>query len=162
MAPSVRCRIESAAVRAEKEEALTALIRQLFNRRHLAYIASNERSWLTVELVQSLRRQSRVYRALSTKTSGPLPFALGYFRVTDGALDLVSNTLPLDDSLDGGPEVLVRLLSEYVAPGARLTFATDAGDAVWVIRGVDDVERVRPAAADGPASSAENDEDAAS
>lgn len=136
MASPVRCRVESAHVRADKADALTDLIHQLFNRRHLSYIAPNERTWLTVELVQSLRRQSTVYQAMSSKTTGPLPFALGYFRVAGGKLEPVSDTVPLDD-----PEVLVRLLSEYLKPGARLAFESDDETEVWTIRGEGDVVR---------------------
>jgi len=146
MATPVRCQVESAHVRADQADALTALIHQLFNRRHLSYIASNERTWLTVELVQSLRRQSTVYQAMSSKTTGPLPFALGYFRVAGGELEPVSNAIPLDD-----PEVLVRLLSEYIEPGARLVFETDTGTEAWTIAGKDEVtcEQVSSAASDG-------------
>lgn len=136
MASSVHCRVESARVRSDKADALTDLIHQLFNRRHLSYIASNERTWLTVELVQSLRRQSTVYQSMSSKTTGPLPFSLGYFRVAEGELELVSDTIPLDD-----PEVLVRLLSEYVEPGAHLVFEMDGGKERWIIKGEDDVAR---------------------
>lgn len=152
MASSVRCRIESAVVRAQKADALSALIRQLFNRRHLSYIAPNERAWLTAELVQSLRRQSEVYRSMSSKTSGPLPFALGYFRVVRGEVELVSDALPL-----GEADVLVRLLSEYVEPGARLTFYAEAGPETWIIRGVDEVERVDTTPVGGATDDAQMD-----
>lgn len=152
MASSVRCRIESAPVRAQKADALRALVHQLFNRRHLSYIAPNERTWLTVELVQSLRRQSEVYRSMSSKTSGPLPFALGYFRVAHGKLELVSDSLPLED-----PRMLVRLLSEYLEPGACLTFYAEAGAETWAIRGIDEVERVETAPTGDSAGDAQMD-----
>jgi hypothetical protein len=149
MTSSVRCHIESASVRAQQVDALRALIQQLFNRRHLSYIAPSERAWLTAELVQSLRRQSEVYRSMSSKTSGPLPFALGYFRVAHGELEPVSDSLPLED-----PRTLVRLLSEYLEPGASLTFYAEAGAETWAIRGVDEVERVKTASTSDPTGDA--------
>lgn len=138
MADPVRCRIASARVRAEKTEALIRLIHQLFNRRHLSYVATGgERAWLRAELVQSLRRQSEVYRAMSTPTDGPLPFGLGYFRVRDDELEPVSDAIPIDDA-----EALVRLLSEFLEPGARLYVGTGKAVEAWHISGVDAVERL--------------------
>lgn len=137
METAVRCRVESARVRDDKADTLTDLIRQLFNRRHLSYVASSDRAWLVAELVQSLRRKSEVYRTMSTKTSGPLPFGLGYFRVRDRQLELVSDAVPVED-----PEVLVRLLSEFVEPGACLYFGTGPTQTGWHIRGVDAVEQL--------------------
>jgi len=94
--------------------------------------------WLTVELVQSLRRQSDVYReALSGKTEGPLPFALGYFQLQGDTLRATSDTVPAAVA----PEMLVRILSEFVQPGARFTFGRNEEAAAWVIRGVNEVER---------------------
>ena len=137
MAAPVHCRVESARIRANKEEALTGLIHQLFNRRHLSYVAASERAWLTAELVQSLRRQSTVYREMSTKTSGPLPFGLGYFRVRDGQLELVSDSVPVEE-----PKVLVRLLSEFLQPGARLYFGAANEAQGWQVNGIDAVEPI--------------------
>lgn len=148
MSATVRCRVEAAHVRPEKADALSALIQQLFNRRNLAYIEPKDRMWLTVELIQSLRRQSTVYRTLSEKTSGPLPFGIGYFRVHDGRLEPVSTTLPTDD-----PEVLVRVLSEFVEPGALFTFEMDEAVVTWRVEGENEVARRTGAAStDGPAS----------
>ena len=143
MSPTVRVRIHTAHVRPDKAEALTDLIQQLFNRRNLSYIPAKDRTWLTVELVQSLRRQSAVYRALSEKTSGPLPFGLGYLRVSGETIEPVSDTIPVDD-----PRVLVRLLSEYVAPGARLSFRMGDEIEVWQIDGEDEVTRLEKADGD--------------
>lgn len=137
MSPAVRVRVHDARVRPDKAEALSNLIHQLFNRRNLSYIPPKDRTWLTVELVQSLRRQSAVYRALSDKTSGPLPFGLGYLRLKGGSIEPISETIPVDS-----PRVLVRLLSEYVAPGARLSFTTDGDTEIWHIHGEDEVTRV--------------------
>ncbi len=131
MADAVRCRVESARVRTGKAEALTRLIHQLFNRRHLSYVASSDRAWLRAELVQSLRRQSTVYRAMSTPTEGPLPFGLGYFRVREDRLEPVSDAIPVDDA-----EALVRLISEFVEPGARLYFGDGEEAEAWRIDGV--------------------------
>lgn len=136
MGSPVHCRLEAAHVREGKADVLTALIHQLFNRRHLSYVAAGgERAWLTAELVQSLRQQSAVYRAMSTKTEGPLPFALGYFRVREGRIEPISDTMPVED-----PEVLARILSEFLEPGARLYIGTGAERQGWHIRDVDAVE----------------------
>lgn len=142
MAASVHCRIASARVRDDRAETLAGLIRQLFHRRHLSYVAPSDRAWLTAELVQSLRRKSEVYRAMSAATSGPLPFALGYFRLNDRYLEPVSDTVPVDD-----PERLVRLLSEFLRPGARLYFGTGQDVEGWCVHDVGVIERI---AREGP------------
>lgn len=140
MADTVRCRIEHARVRPEQQAAFEQLIHQMFARRNHAYIASSERLWLGAELVQSLRRRSSVYRALSTKMSGPLPFAIGYLRVRDGQVELVSDAVPCIEA-----DVFARLLSEYVEPGARIWMG-DAGEVSgWRIDGVDDIAPLAPA-----------------
>ena len=116
-----RCRVEQATVRPERSKTLEDLILKLFERRHHGLIAGREKDWLTVELVQSLREESQVYRnELSTQTSGPLPFALGYFRVRDGTLELISDEVPANVP----PEAFVRLDSEEVAV-EDLTSATE-------------------------------------
>lgn len=137
MAEDVRCTIVNARVRSDRAADLQALIRQLFNRRHHDYIASQEKMWLTVELVQSLREQSAVYRTMSSKTEGPLPFALGYFRVRDDRLELVSDTLP-----GAQPEVIARLLSEFLEPGAQLVFRDGEQMLGWTLRGEDEMDPV--------------------
>lgn len=131
-----RCRVENIEVRADRREALEDLVWTLFERRHHDRIVGPEKQWLTVELVQSLREESRVYREeLSTETEGPLPFALGYFKVRGDTLNLVSDEVPANVA----PETFVRFLSEFVEPGARFWFADEEREEQWKVRGVDDV-----------------------
>jgi len=135
MPDRMECRVAHAAVRTAQHDVLEDLIYKMFERRHHSLVAGREQDWLTVELVQSLRRESEVYReALSTKTSGPLPFALGYFRIHEGALRLTTDQVPANVE----PEVLVRLLSEFVEPGATFWFGRD-DEQGWRVEGVDDV-----------------------
>jgi hypothetical protein len=134
-----RCRVEQAPVRSERREALEELIVKLFERRHHSLIASREKDWLTVELVQALREASRVYRdELSTPIRGPLPFALGYFRVRGGVLECTSDELPATVP----PERFVRLLSEFLQPGAQLWFGPPGDETGWKVRGVNDIVQV--------------------
>ena len=115
------------------------LIYKLFERRHHNYVAGQEQDWLTVELVQSLRRMSTVYQnELSTKTAGPLPFAIGYFRLQDGDLRLTTDRIPGNVE----PKVLVRFLSEFVEPGARFWFGGDDNVEGWEVVGTDDLVRL--------------------
>ena len=141
-----RCRVEQATVRPERSKALEDLILKLFERRHHGLIAGREKDWLTVELVQSLREASQVYRnELSTQTSGPLPFALGYFRVRDGTLEVPANV---------PPKAFVRFLSEFLQPGARLWFGEAEAETGWIVRGVDEVARVTAAGEAQPSDDA--------
>lgn len=132
-----RCRVENMAIRPERKDVLEDLVHKMFERRHHRLIAGREKQWLTVELIQSLREESRVYREeLSSETEGPLPFALGYFQVRDGTLRLVSDEVPANVA----PESFVRFLSEFLQPGARLWFAGETGKEGWAVRGVNHVE----------------------
>lgn len=132
----IACRSENLVVRKEHNETVEDLIYKLFERRHHSYVGGQEQDWLTVELVQSLRRESQVYREeLSTKTNGPLPFALGYFQLQDGTLRLTSDQVPANVD----PRTFARFLSEFVEPGARLWFGTGEEAEGWEIRGVDDI-----------------------
>lgn len=131
-----RCRVENMRIRSERSDALEDLVRKMFERRHHRLIAGREKDWLTLELVQSLREESRVYREdLSTETDGPLPFALGYFQVRDGRLRLVSDEVPANVE----PKPFVRFLSEFLQPGARLWFARETGEEGWEVRGVGEI-----------------------
>lgn len=131
-----RCRVSNATVRPEKRETLADLVRKLFTRRHHNRVGGRETEWLTVELVQSLREESQVYKEdLSTKTDGPLPFALGYFRLRDGQFERVSDEVPANVE----PRVFVLFLSEFLQPGAQFWFASEAGEEEWEIRGVGEV-----------------------
>lgn len=136
MADRYRCRVENAVVRPEQKETLGGLVRKMFERRHHPRVGGQEKDWLTIELVQALRAESRVYReALSTKTEGPLPFALGYFQLRGDTLELVSDQIPANVA----PRTLVRVLSEFLQPGARLWFAGDEREEGWEVRGIGEV-----------------------
>lgn len=136
-----RCHVEQAIVRPPKRDTLDALVRKMFERRHHRRIAGQEKAWLEMELVQALREASRVYRDdFSTKTEGPLPFALGYFRVRDGHLELVSDEVPANVA----PKVLVHLFSEFVEPGARFCFQWGKEEERWAVRDVGKVEVLGP------------------
>jgi hypothetical protein len=138
----MRCHADGLIVRSDRRETVDDLIYKLFERRHHSFVAGREQDWLTVELVQSIRRESTVYREeLSTKTSGPLPFALGYFQRHDDRLELTSDEVPANVA----PESFVRFLSEFVEPGGRLWFGTPPDREGWEIRGVDDVARIEAA-----------------
>lgn len=139
MATDIRCETVNARIRENRAEELEALIRQLFNRRHHDLIASKDKMWLTVELVQSLRKKSSVYRTMSSKTEGPLLFELGYFRIRDGALDTLTDTLP-----EARPEALARVLSEFLEPGAELHFHTETEAFGWTIEGIDELAELNP------------------
>ncbi len=136
---TVPCSISNARVRPDKEADLRELLRTLFERRHHPMIAGDEKQWLTVELIQSLRRKSEVYREhLSGKMSGPLPFALGYLRLHNGAVDFTTDEVPANVK----PEDLARLLSEYLQPGAELSMQWDGAVQRWRIRDRADIERL--------------------
>jgi hypothetical protein len=125
-------------VRDGKEDDLQTLVRVLFERRHHNMVAGSDKKWMTVELVQSLRRKSEVYREhLSTKMSGPLPFAIGYLRVQDGAVDWTTDEIPATVE----PDVLARLLSEYLNPGAELEMEWEGETQCWVVQDVAEVQR---------------------
>lgn len=131
-----RCRIDQAVVRPEKRDTLDNLVRKMFERRHHHRVGGREKEWLKVELIQSLREASRVYRnELSSETAGPLPFALGYFRVQEGQVELVSDEIPANVA----PETLVRLLSEFLEPRARIWFADGDDEVGWEVRGIDEI-----------------------
>ncbi len=141
MPDRIACYAENLVVRSEHSETVEDLVYKLFERRHHSYVGGQEQDWLTVELVQSLRQESEVYREeLSTKTDGPLPFALGYFQVQDGTLRLTSDKVPANVA----PRTLVRFLSEFVEPGARLWFGSAPDARGWEIRGVDEVVALDP------------------
>lgn len=136
MPDRIACCVENVSVRTEHREAVEDVLYKMFERRHHGYVAGREHEWLTVELIQGLRQKSTVYReALSTATSGPLPFALGYFQVEDGDLELTTDKVPANVP----PKTVVRLLSEFVEPGARFWFGS--GDEIegWEVRGTDDL-----------------------
>lgn len=143
MPDRIACRVENVVVRDDQRETLDDLIYKMFERRHHSLVAGQEQDWLTVELVQSLRRESRVYREeLSTKTSGPLPFALGYFQRQGESLTLTSDEVPANVA----PETFVRFLSEFVEPGAQFWFGTEGAEEGWEVAGTDDVVPISEAA----------------
>lgn len=123
-------------VRPDARETVEDLIYTMFERRHHRLVAGPEQQWLTVELIQSLRQASPLYRdKLSSETAGPIPFALGYFRLQDGRLELTSDQVPANVE----PEIFVRFLSDFVEPGARLWFGPDGEETGWEIRGRDNL-----------------------
>ncbi len=137
--PTAPCSLHNARIRCEKEADLQRLVRVLFERRHHHMVAGSDKKWMTVELVQSLRRKSRVYREhLSSQMSGPLPFALGYLRLHEGAVDLTTDEVPASVA----PRVLLLLLSEYLEPGATLIMDWEGETQRWVVRGEAEVERL--------------------
>lgn len=148
----MRCRVADARVRTDQRDTLKDLLYKLFERRHHDYVAGQEKDWLTMELVQSLRRESQIYKEeLSTQTSGPLPFALGYFRLHGDTLQLTTDEVPAN--VDG--HTLVRLLSEFLVPGARFWFG-GGEDKGWEIRGRDDLVPISDSYAAGDALSQKN------
>lgn len=137
MSDRIHCQVENLVVYSDCRETIDDLIFTMFERRHHSYVAGQEQDWLTVELVQSIRRKSAIYRdELSTKTSGPLPFALGYFQLQNGTLQLTTDEIPANMP----PKMLVRLLSEFVEPGGRVWFSREDGAKGWEIRGPDELE----------------------
>ena len=105
-----------------------------------------------MELVQSLRRESDIYREeLSSQTHGPLPFALGYFRLHGDDLRLTTDEVPAN--VEG--RTLVRLLSEFVEPGARFWFG-GAGGQGWKVQGKDELTPLSDAYPDTAASEQSN------
>ncbi len=136
MSPRISCRVENLVVRSDRRDTLEDLVYKLFERRHHSFVAGTEQDWLTVELVQSLRRESDVYREeLSTEMSGPLPFALGYFQLHDDTLRLTSRQIPANVE----PRVVVRFLSEFIEPGGRIWVGTPPDEKGWEIRGIDEL-----------------------
>ena len=140
MPETVPCEISNATVRDEKAAAFRKLVRMLFERRHHEMVAGDDKQWATVELVQSLRRKSDVYRNhLSSTMAGPLPFALGYLRINDRSVDLTTDEVPAAVE----PKVLVALLSEYLEPGAEMVMEWEGETQHWRIREVAKIERIR-------------------
>lgn len=136
MPDRIPCRAENLIVRPDRQETVEDLIYKLFERRHHHFVAGQEQDWLTVELIQSIRRESAIYREeLSTEMSGPIPFALGYFQLRDGALELTTDEVPANMA----PEAFVRFLSEFVEPGGRLWFGEGDQAQGLAIEGRDEV-----------------------
>lgn len=134
-------RVEQAQVRPDRRDELADLIARLYRRRSHARLSTWDQLRYGPEIADYLRRRSRVYRHIAGEagTEGPLPFALGFFRITDeGALDPVADALP-----DPQPELLARLLSEFLEPGARLFFGE--GETGWAIEGEGDVRQLEGA-----------------
>jgi hypothetical protein len=142
MPDRIACQVENVTVRKEHRGTVEDLTYKLFERRHHHRIGGQEQDWLTVELVQSLRKSSVVYREeLSTEMAGPLPFAVGYFRLNGRTLRLTTNEIPTNVD----PETLVRFLSEFVEPGARFWFGEGEDAVGWAVQGVDDLTPLDPA-----------------
>ena len=139
----VPVRVEQARVRPDRREKLQDLIARLYRRRSHARLSTWDQLRYGPEIADYLRRRSKVYRRVAGEpgTEGPLPFALGFFRVTsEGAFEPVADALP-----DPQPELLARLLSEFLEPGARLFFGEGAGETGWAVEGEDDVRPLESA-----------------
>lgn len=138
--PDYTCTFENARVLEARRSELEALIEKMFARRHHNRVSAGPsgQMWLTVELVQALRRTSSVYRELSTKTTGPLPFEIGFLRIRDGNLEPISDPLPMDQ-----PEVFVRVISEFLQSGATIHLAHQ-GEAQQNSREEDTLEEDSP------------------
>ena len=136
---NARLLFEDARVRPDRADRLRSLVDMLFRRRHVRRYRAFDQVPHRRELVYYLRQYSQVYRALSTDREGPIPFALGFLRVhPDGRLDTVADRVGEAD-----PEVMARLLSEFMEPGAVLRCEDEDGEAVsFSLRGEDDVERM--------------------
>lgn len=128
--PLRRIRLERACIYADRRAALAALTERLFLRRSFLYLTPADQQWQRPELVQLLRRYSRLYRTISTPFEGPLPFALGYFRVQQDVLEPIAESIPVED-----PEQLAWLFSEFLQPGACLWIEEDQGGRGWYIVG---------------------------
>lgn len=127
--------LHEARVQAERTDDLDALIRALFARRHLrtAGAGSQQQMWMVAEFVQQLRKRSAVFKRISSKMEGPIPFGLGHCTIKDGALVPVARPLPLHH-----PEVFARVVSEFVEAGAVCYVdPPDASPHGWRIEGVD-------------------------
>mgnify|MGYP006286329895 CR=1 FL=1 len=140
MPDRIACHAEDVTVREEHRETVEDLVYTLFERRHHYRVGGQEQDWLTVELVQTLREASVVYREeLSTEMAGPLPFALGYFQLNGETLRLTTDEIPANVA----PRTFVRFLSEFVEPGARFWFGTGDDADGWRVEGVDDLAALR-------------------
>lgn len=133
-ADTIRCWLENARVRPEREQVLRELIDYLYGRRTLAHVDTWDRIRHGEEIIRKLRKKSAAYRAMSTETRGPFLFALGYFRITDGQLEPIPDALP-----DPAPEKLTRLLSEFLEPGASIHFEDETCRFGWRIEGEDEI-----------------------
>ncbi|MES3629642.1 MAG: hypothetical protein PPP56_05690 [Longimonas sp.] len=125
-----------AHVRDERADDLDALIRSLFARRHLRTAGSGQQQmWMVAEFIQQMRARSAVFKALSTKMDGPIPFGIGHCTIKDGAVEQVARPLPLEH-----PNVFARVLSEFVAPGAVCGVEPEnEAPYGWRIDGVDEL-----------------------
>jgi hypothetical protein len=133
----VPVRVEATQVRDGGRKELSQIIDRLYRRRSLQRLSTWDQLRYTPEVADYLRRRSEVYRRLSGEagTEGPLPFALGFFRITaGGALDPVADALP-----DPQPELIARLLSEFLEPGGRLIFGEGDAETRWIVEGEDEL-----------------------
>lgn len=127
--------LQDALVRPHRADDLDALIRALFARRHLrtSGAGSQQQMWMVAEFVQQLRKQSVVFKRISSKMEGPIPFGLGHCTIKDGALVAVARPLPLHH-----PKVFARVVSEFVEAGAVChVVPPDTAPNGWRIEGVD-------------------------
>ena len=137
----VPLRLEDAQVQPERRGELEEIIERLYRRRTLRRLSTWDQLRYGPELADFLRRRSRVYRRLggAPGEEGPLPFALGFFRIAAGGrLDPVADAVP-----DPQPELIVQLLSEFLEPGARLFFGRGESEQGWRIEGEGEISRLK-------------------
>lgn len=135
--PADDCWFKDARVRPDRKATLEALIHRVFARRSVAHLRDWQSDWHRKDLIRDIRSQSTQYAAVSDPEDGPIPFALGHLRIRDGHLETVATPLAVEH-----PEVLVRLLSEFLEPGACVWFRQGEAQVGWEIRGEGAVERL--------------------
>ncbi len=122
-------RFEEAMVQPERADDLRALIQMLFQRRSLPHLTGWAKTWQVKELVRDLKAASTAYAAASTDDSpAPFPFALAHLRIREGRLEPVAGAVEVED-----PALLVRILSEFLEPGAEVQFGTGAEAQRWTV-----------------------------
>lgn len=116
-------------VQPERADDLRALIQMLFQRRSLPHLTGWAKTWQVKELVRDLKAASTAYAAASTDDSpAPFPFALAHLRIREGRLEPVAGAVEVED-----PALLVRILSEFLEPGAEVQFGTGAEAQRWTV-----------------------------
>jgi len=135
---------EAATVRSGRVDDLKALIRMLFQRRTLPHLKGWAKTWQVKELVRDLRAASVAYDAASSDVPPPAPFALAHLRIRDNRLEPIASHVPINDA-----ELIARILSEFLEPGAILQVGAGRVAQRWKMKGIDDVVRL-PAVSSAP------------
>ena len=127
--------VENATVRSERRDELKEMIRYLFGRRSLAHADLWDQLRHGTEICKYLRRKSSVYRTMSTEKEGPLLFGLGYLRINNDRLECISGEIPAASNRE-----MVRVLSEFVEPGAVIHLGEGEEQVSFQVQGVDHLE----------------------